>query len=241
MIRNPQRGSVPMKSEATQFIVVSDGACRRNPGPGGWGLIVITPADEVTEFGGSEDASTNNRMELMGFYRGLQEVYRKMKDFPEARIIRVISDSKYVLENAEKFVDYWRRNGWKTGSGSDVKNQDLWEKIAKGLDLLKKNGVVLEYELVKGHAGNDANERADQIAVKFSRNEPVELYAGPLSAYPVSIRTGEAFRTAYLSFVGGVLKRHETWTECEEEIRGKSNVKFKKVKNRFEEQETLKN
>ncbi len=229
-----------MKSEGARFIIVSDGACRRNPGPGGWGLILITPGDEVFEFGAAEDATTNNRMELMGFYRGLQEIYKRMKDFPECKIIQVISDSKYVLENAAKFVDYWRRNDWKTGSGSDVKNRDIWEKIAKGLDEFKKHQMIIEYELVKGHAGNDGNERADQIAVKFSREEPIDLYIGPLSGYPVSLKTGLAFKPSYLSYIGGVLKRHETWTECEDEIRGKTNVKFKKVKNRMEEQETLK-
>jgi len=221
------------------YYIVSDGACMKNPGPGGWGLIVVTPSEHVVEFGGSEGASTNNRMELMGFYRGLQEVYRQAKTEPGNKILHAISDSKYVLDGAEKYIHSWKRNGWKTAAGGEVKNQELWEKIAKGLDLFRQIGFTIEYELVKGHAGNDANERADQIAVKYSRTEAVDLYEGPLSKYPIQIQTGEAFAPVYLSYIGGVLKRHATWDECKRAVEGKPGARYKKVTNRLQEKETL--
>jgi len=231
------------------YYLVSDGACMKNPGPGGWGLIVVTPSEHVIEFGGSETESTNNRMELMGFYRGLQEVYRRAKPSTEAgegrtaevgnKILHAISDSKYVLDGAEKYIHAWKRNGWKTAAGGEVKNQEIWEKIAKGLDLFRQIGFTIEYELVKGHAGNDANERADQIAVKYSRKEAVDLYEGPLSKYPIQIQTGAPFAPVYLSYVGGVLKRHATWDECKREVEGKAGARYKKVTNRLQEKETL--
>ena len=221
------------------YYLVADGACRGNPGPGGWGLIVVTPAEEVFEFGGYDPDSTNNRMELMGFYRGLQEVHRRGKDEPGKKIIHAISDSKYVLDGVEKYVRNWVKNGWKTSTGSDVKNKDIWEKILKGLDTVKKHGFVLEYELVKGHSGNDANERVDQIAVRYSREEPIDLYTGPLSRYPVKIETGTPFEVVYLSYIDGVLVRHKTWDECQKATSGKPGAKFKKVKNRVEEREAL--
>ena len=229
-----------MSTGSNIFYLISDGACRGNPGPGGWGMILVTPEGHVTEFGGQETESTNNRMELMGFYRGLQEVFKRAKKYPADTVVaHAISDSKYVLDNAEKFAHVWKRNGWKLASGGEVKNQEMWEKVVKGIEEFKKAGYLIEYELVKGHAGNEGNERADQIAVGFSRNEPVDLYDGALEKYPVNVKTGAAFQPVYLSFVGGQLKRHQTWDQCQKETTGKAGAKFKKVKNRLEEDDAL--
>jgi len=111
------------------YILISDGACSKNPGPGGWGMILVTPEDQVLEFGGHESESTNNRMELMGLYRGMQEIYKLEKKKKTADLIHVISDSKYVLDGASKYVANWARSAWRTSTGTEVKNQDLWEKI----------------------------------------------------------------------------------------------------------------
>jgi len=121
------------------YIVVTDGACSRNPGPGGWGLIVMTPEDQVFEFGGHEAETTNNRMELMGLYRGMQEIYKIESKLKTAKVIHVITDSKYVMDGASKYVANWARSAWRTSTGSEVKNQDLWEKILKGLSEFQKN------------------------------------------------------------------------------------------------------
>jgi ribonuclease HI len=227
-----------------KFTIISDGACSRNPGPGGWGLIVVTPDQQVCEFGGAEEETTNNRMELFGFYRGLQEVYRHISNQPDpaskSSRIRVISDSKYVLEGAGNSLPKWIDRNWKTVAGEPVKNQDLWEKIHKGQMLLTEKGAEFEYVLVKGHSGSEANERVDQIAVKFSRGESISLFQGELSGYSISLDVESRFEPVYLSYVNGVLLRHATWDECKKATEGQRGARYKKVKNRLEEQETLK-
>lgn len=222
------------------YLIIADGACSKNPGPGGWGMILVTPQGRVKEFGGAEDATTNNRMELTGLLRGLQEVFKLAKLDPGHRELRVISDSKYVLENAEVHAKNWAERGWVTATGGEVKNRDLWERVLKGLSEFEKLGFKIEYELVKGHAGNEANERADQIAVKFSKGERISLFEGDLAQYPISVETGAAFEPVYLSYVGGQLRRHKTWPECQKAVEGKAGAKYKKIKNSLEERETLK-
>ena len=225
------------------YVVIADGACSGNPGRGGWGLIVKTPDGQVGEFGGGEDSTTNNRMELFGWYRGLQEVYRhhsKEHAPPGGALeIHVISDSKYVLDGSEKSLWSWTRNGWLTSSGEPVKNRDLWEKIQKGMELLREAGFNFRFERVKGHSGSEANERVDQIAVKFSQGMEPELYRGSLEGYPVSLNPGSCFEPVYLSLVAGKLERHSTWEACKRVTEGKNGAKYKKVKNRLEEEETL--
>ena len=225
------------------YIIIADGACSRNPGPGGWGLILLTPEDQVFEFGGHEPETTNNRMELMGLYRGMQEIYKIESKKKTSKIVHFITDSKYVLDGASKYVANWARSAWRTSTGTEVKNRDLWEKILKGLSEFQKLKMRFEYELVKGHSGHDANERCDQIAVAFTKNDPIDLYIGPLAGY--SVRVGvhqkvETFDPVYLSYVDGVLSRHATWDDCQNATIGISGAKYKKVKNSQEEEDTLK-
>ena len=129
--------------------------------------------------------------------------------------------------------------GFETAAGEPVKNRDLWERVEKGLQTLTDAGFRVEYELVKGHAGTEANERVDQIAVKFSRGESIDLYQGPLAGYSVSFDSGVKFEPVYLSCVNGKLERHATWDECKRATEGKAGARYKKVKNRMEERETL--
>ncbi len=222
------------------YLLVADGACRQNPGPGGYGVIVVTPTEQVFEFGAHEPKTTNNRMELMGFYRGLQEIFKLVRTKPGGKLIHFISDSKYVLEGASKSLRNWSRRDWKTQAGTDVKNRDIWEKILKGLDEFAHLHFKIEYEHVLGHQGNEANERVDEIAVKFSHEEPIELFRGELKDYPVNLQSGAAFKSVYLSYVDGVLERHSTWDSCQRATTGKKGAKFKKVVNRIQEQATLK-
>ncbi len=230
---------------SAEYVLIADGACSGNPGRGGWGLIVKAPDGQVREFGGAEESTTNNRMELFGLYRGLQEVYRDAArgaqgtSSRKVHRVHVISDSKYVLDGAEKSLSRWSQNGWVTTNGEPVKNRDLWEKIEKGLSLLKDAGLLCRFELVKGHAGTEANERVDQIAVKFSQGSRPELYQGPIDGYPVSLNPGTKFEPVYLSLVAGRLERHSTWEQCRRATEGKNGAKYKKVKNRLEEEETL--
>ncbi len=227
------------------YLIVGDGACSGNPGPGGWGLIVVTPSEQVLEAGDHETQTTNNRMEMTALYRGLQHVYRLSSASPaaidrECKRVRAISDSKYVLDGISKFIHGWKRNGWKTSTGGDVKNQDLWEKISKGVDLLSALGFTFSYELVKGHAGHEGNERVDQIAVRYSKQDPIDLYHGPLSGYSIDIENSSPFKAVYLSLVDGRLQRHSTWDACKAATEGKRGSKYKKVTTLSQEKETLK-
>ncbi|MEO1657022.1 MAG: ribonuclease HI [Pseudomonadota bacterium] len=129
----------------------TDGACSGNPGPGGWGVLMIN-GDQRQEFCGGEAETTNNRMELMGAIRALEEA-------PKDEALRVTTDSQYVKNGVETWIHGWKRNGWKTASKKPVKNQDLWQR----LDSLAENRSVT-WAWVKGHAGHEGNEAADALA-----------------------------------------------------------------------------
>ncbi|MEM0927689.1 MAG: ribonuclease HI [Pseudomonadota bacterium] len=129
----------------------TDGACSGNPGPGGWGVLMID-GNNRQEFCGGEAETTNNRMELMAAIRALEEA-------PQNEPIKVTTDSQYVKNGVETWVHGWKRNGWKTASKKPVKNQDLWQT----LDQLAQSRSVT-WAWVKGHAGHEGNEAADALA-----------------------------------------------------------------------------
>jgi ribonuclease HI len=133
--------------------IYSDGACRGNPGPGGWGALVRFNGTESELFGG-EAATTNNRMELTAVMRALEALDKPSK-------VRVYTDSQYVQKGIKEWIHGWKRNGWKTADKKDVKNKDLWIE----LDELRKRHEI-EWHWVKGHAGHPENERADALANK---------------------------------------------------------------------------
>jgi ribonuclease HI len=129
----------------------SDGACKGNPGPGGWGVLLRYGAHEKSFYGGERE-TTNNRMELMAVIQGLQRLKRHSK-------VRVITDSQYVKNGITQWIHNWKRNGWKTAARQAVKNADLWQLLDREV---AKHEV--EWEWVKGHAGHRENEIADQLA-----------------------------------------------------------------------------
>jgi ribonuclease HI len=131
--------------------IYSDGACRGNPGPGGWGVLLRYGRHEKQLFGG-ESETTNNRMELMAVIRGLQSLTKKSR-------VKVTTDSQYVKNGITQWIHNWKRNGWKTAAKKPVKNVDLWQM----LDTEVKNHQV-EWAWVKGHAGHAENELADELA-----------------------------------------------------------------------------
>jgi ribonuclease HI len=131
--------------------VYSDGACRGNPGPGGWGVLLRLHNQEKELWGG-EANTTNNRMELTAVIRALEALKRPSR-------VRLYTDSQYVQKGISEWVRDWKRRGWRTADRKPVKNQDLWQR----LDEL--NGVhAVEWHWVKGHAGHPENERADALA-----------------------------------------------------------------------------
>ncbi len=141
----------------------TDGACSGNPGPGGWGGLIIFNDKSEIEIGGSEENTTNNRMELTAAIKTLE----KLKNFQLKENFKLRTDSKYVIEGYTKWIINWKRNGWKTSAGKSVQNLDLWQKI----DNLRIKGLVMEF--VKGHSGDKQNERVDLIATSYSKGIPI--------------------------------------------------------------------
>lgn len=139
-----------MEKSTKQLLIWTDGACIRNPGPGGWGALLRWGSIEKELYGG-EPMTTNNRMELAAVINALESLNRS------AQII-VTTDSQYVKRGITEWINKWKKNGWRTGSGS-VKNQDLWTK----LDQLVEQHQI-EWQWVKGHNGHKENERADRLA-----------------------------------------------------------------------------
>jgi ribonuclease HI len=133
--------------------IFTDGSCRGNPGPGGWGAILRFGNTEKELFGG-EAATTNNKMELTAVIRALEALRQPSK-------VRVYTDSQYVQKGINQWIHGWKRNGWKTAGKQQVKNQELWVELD---ELRKKHDI--EWHWVKGHAGHPENERADQLANK---------------------------------------------------------------------------
>jgi len=131
--------------------VYADGACRGNPGPGGWGVL-LREAGRERELHGGEAATTNNRMELTAVIRALESLA------PGARV-RVYTDSQYVQKGISAWIHDWKRRGWRTADKKPVKNRDLWTR----LDELAR-GHQVEWHWVRGHAGHPENERADALA-----------------------------------------------------------------------------
>lgn len=131
--------------------VHTDGACRGNPGPGGWG-VVLQYRDSKKELSGSETSTTNNRMELMAAIKALEELSRDCQ-------VDLYTDSEYVRRGITEWLPQWKARNWKTAARKPVKNVDLWQR----LDAIARSHQV-EWHWVKGHSGDPGNERADDLA-----------------------------------------------------------------------------
>ena len=148
-----------MDSDSIAIEAATDGACSGNPGPGGWGGLIIFDDNSELEIGGSEQNTTNNRMELTVAIKTLE----KLKTYKLKENFKLRTDSKYVIEGYTNWIINWKKNGWKTSSGKSVQNLDLWQQI----DQLRINGLIMEY--VKGHSGDKQNDRVDKIATNYSK------------------------------------------------------------------------
>jgi len=131
--------------------IYADGACRGNPGPGGWGVLLQAKGAEKELFGG-EPGTTNNRMELTAVIRALEALRRRCR-------VRLYTDSQYVQRGITTWIHDWKRRGWRTADRKPVKNEDLWRRLE---DLA--HGHDIEWHWVRGHADNAGNERADALA-----------------------------------------------------------------------------
>jgi ribonuclease HI len=218
--------------------IFTDGSSRNNPGPGGWGAIIVNDK-EVTELGDGEKHTTNNRMELMAALEGLKKAAKNS-------YIIVYTDSSYVIDGITKWIHGWKKNGWKTKAKKDVLNADLWEKLDKTAKNHESAGGKIHWKYVGGHVGILGNERCDHIATAFADGRKINLYKGPLGAYDLpdilnisydemsaakkksSSSHSSAKAYSYVSMVGGIIEVHHSWPECEKRVKGAKGAKYKK-------------
>lgn len=224
-------------------IIFTDGSSRGNPGPGGWGTVVIQEA-QVTELGGREERTTNNKMELMAALHGLRHVA------PDSEIV-VYTDSSYLIKGITQWIRGWKRNGWMTQTKEDVANKDVWMELDEVIQ-----GKHIEWKYVGGHIGIAGNERCDEIATAYADDAKLDLYSGSLADYSIpnildvsydpekaatkksSSSRSSAKAYSYVSLVGGKIETHATWAECEKRVKG-VKARFKKALNKQEEGEIM--
>ncbi len=137
--------------EKPHVVIYSDGACSGNPGPGGWGAVLMS-GPHRKELSGGEGGTTNNRMELMAAIAALEALKRPS-------LVDLHTDSQYVKNGITQWIHGWKRNGWKTADKKPVKNAELWQRLDEAQRRHK-----ITWHWVKGHAGHEHNERADQLA-----------------------------------------------------------------------------
>lgn len=135
----------------TRVEIATDGACKGNPGPGGWGALIRSGTTEK-ELAGGESLTTNNRMELTAAIRALEALTRPCA-------VTLSTDSRYVMDGLTKWIHGWQRNGWRTADRKPVKNAELWQAL-----LAAAKPHRIDWRWVKGHAGNADNERVDKLA-----------------------------------------------------------------------------
>lgn len=217
--------------------IFTDGAARGNPGPGGWGAIVLTD-DIVTELGGRDDHTTNNRMELLAVISALGSVSAEKE-------VTIYTDSAYVVNGITRWVKGWQKNKWLTSKKEEVLNRDLWGRLV-GL----VNHKIIDWKIIKGHSGTPANERCDVIATSYADKNPVVLYNGSRSRYGISVSVAEKVGAiskskskskaySYVSMIKGKIETHKTWEECKARVSGVSGAKYKKSTSPADEEEII--
>lgn len=224
--------------------IFTDGAAKGNPGPGGYGVVMLD-GDMVTELGEGKEVTTNNEMELRAVVAALRALSAEVKS------VAIYTDSKYVVEGASGWVFGWMKNGWKTKAGSDVLHKEVWQELVKLLSRVK-----VEWHKVPGHVGIVGNERADTIASDLGVGKVVDLYTGPRTGYGYEIenvtydtekevarsvarKRQSAKAYSYISVVDGKVEVHQTWQECEARVKGKQKVRYKKALSAVEEKEII--
>ncbi|MBC7609363.1 MAG: ribonuclease HI [Polaromonas sp.] len=145
----------PADTSVQHVVIYTDGACKGNPGPGGWGAILTTGGLEKELFGGELD-TTNNRMEIMAVIEALSALKRPCN-------VTLYLDSEYVRKGITEWIHGWKARGWRTAAKAPVKNVDLWQRLDA---LVANGGHKIDWRWVKGHAGDPGNERADWLANK---------------------------------------------------------------------------
>jgi ribonuclease HI len=231
------------------IVVYTDGASKGNPGIGAWGAIIAKPNGQVTELGQAYQGVTNNQMEMLAVIESLTF----LRDTPGE--IAIFTDSTYVIQGMTQWIWGWMKNQWKTANGTDVVNQESWQRLYE-LVKARKNANGISWHYVRGHVGIEGNERADQIASDLALDKSVSFYDGPLQNYGFALydfpddtslpersdkqKSSKKTAYSYLSYVGGELKIHKTWSECEARVKGRSGAKFKKALSPADEEQIKK-
>ena len=228
------------------ILIFRDGSSKGNPGPGGWAALVVV-GDKVTELGGFEKHTTNNRMELLAAIEGL----RACNTAPRGPRI-IYTDSSYVINGITKWLHGWKKNGWKTKEKKAVINQDLWQSLDA---TAAASGSEVDWQYVGGHVGVAGNDRVDKIASELAEGKKVSLYHGARAGYVIDVSNlgadsglqknksassarSKAKAYSYISRVDGKVLVHKTWSECEQRVRGKK-ARFKKALSPEEEKEII--
>ena len=144
--------------------IYTDGSSLGNPGPGGWGMVVLEGDKIVKEFGGCEKNTTNNRMELTAVIETLKFIIKHYKK----NNVTIFADSNYVLTGITSWIHNWEKNGWRTANKKQVLNQDLWKEL---ISLVRSYNNKISWEKVKGHSGHIHNDRADEIATSYAARQ----------------------------------------------------------------------
>ncbi len=235
-----------MKSNTKQgqVIIYTDGACSGNPGIGGWAYVLFDGHETVYEAADFEEQTTNNRMEMSGVVRAFQELQRlKTQGAVSFNAIYVHSDSSYVIQGITNWIFGWKKRGWKNMEGKDVANQTLWLELDEAVAPFRQ---MTKWIHVPGHAGIPGNERCDELSVEVTKGKTSHRADFPSETYPVDIFSAvdlQKFKKVdpyYLSYVNGTLKKHATWPECEAAVKGRTGVRFKKIKSLNDEVQVLK-
>lgn len=239
--------------------IFTDGSARQNPGPGGWGAIIVTADEQVTEIGGAAAHTTNNKMEMTAAIEALVHVRGLVGP------VSVYTDSTYLVRGITQWIHGWRRRNWMTAEGQPVLNKELWLQLHELVTARGREGAISWFH-VPGHSGVPSNERCDEIATSIADGKRIALYSGPRAGYDVDVDSLAAARqlaattgrstsragssagrpggrsdsrgpVSYLSLVGGKLERHATWADCERRVRGVSGARFKKAMSPADEQQ----
>jgi ribonuclease HI len=235
------------KQELEQSLVIfSDGSSLGNPGPGGYGaLIISSKLGEVIELGGSKQTTTNNEMELVAIVSALTYVAYNQET------VHIFTDSSYVINGATSWMYGWKAKGWRKKDGEEVKNRFHWETLYSLIEDRGKDSI--NWHHVPGHVGIAGNERVDDIAREFAQGTDVDLYRGTKDDYPLSTilhvdidTTAELQKShrkarahSYLSVIDGVVQRHRTWADTEARVKG-HKAQYKKAISPEHEVEILK-
>jgi len=228
------------------LLVFTDGSSLGNPGPGGYGSILVSSRlGEVIELGGSKATTTNNEMELGAIVAALTYAVNNRQP------IHLFTDSSYAINGVTQWMYGWKKNNWTKKDGEEVKNRFHWETLYRLVE--ERGSDTITWHHVPGHAGIPGNERVDDIARWFAEGKDVELYRGTFGGYTIKDifeisvddtaakkkSHSKAKAYSYLSVVDGTLKRHSTWSETEARVKGKK-AQFKKAISPEHEKEILK-